>query len=570
MGKAVRERLSELERWKVRFGPDGARKKRMLLRAMRHAAVLDPADLVGFHETLCFLRAFPDDPVIMEAAEGELRRFTARVESCRKAHGGSLPDELVDSGIAGTVYRYPYGIAMVSWLVSTFGDAADIDWEAYGERKEDDLAIILSLLAGWVETAALDDEQLSAHDWFKRARGRRRIGALRWIVERLRSAGFPPQVQEALYDPLNITARWELGASPASRTLARIPEKAPFFQTEPLQGRTRDLRAEIGRPLRRLRPVTRARGRTWIDLARCALSVRERELYPLALANEQEVYEVAVGRGVRIVLFGMRGERRLPIESNYAGFVVRNGIPIGYAIGALLLDQVEIAVNIFPTFRQGESSFVFEQFARLFHHQFGSRVFLVERYQFGHENDEGLDAGSFWFYYKLGFRPVDRKVASLGRKEAARLQRDPSRRTSRRMLKRLARSNGILHLDAERQGRGEEISLTRIGLRVSRFVEERFGGDRQRAERVCAAEVLRTLGIPDLPRWSESERTAFQRLSPLVRILPRLSALKPAEKQDLARVLRAKGSLREARYARLAGRNEALRRALTLLSRREV
>ena len=183
--------------------------------------------------------------------------------------------------------------------------------------------------------------------------------------------------------------------------------------------------------------------------------MRERELYPLALANESEVYEAYVGRGVRIILFGMLPERRLPIETDYGAFVVKNGMPIGYGVGALLFDQLEIAVNIFPTFRSGESSFVFEQFTRLFHHQFGSKVFLVERYQLGHENDEGLDAGSFWFYHKLGFRPVDPKVHALAAKEAERIRARPGYRSSRSMLKRLAESNVVLHLDDPRGDAGE-------------------------------------------------------------------------------------------------------------------
>ncbi len=383
------------------------------------------------------------------------------------------------------------------------------------------------------------------------------------------------EVCESLYNGLNLPIRWDLGgggglgkaasAASASRTLLRMPGERPYFQRGPLRGRTRHLAAEIARPLKRVRPAGRSRARAWIDCVRCALSVRERELYPIALASEGEVYEVPVGRGVRIVLFGMLAERRLPIETDYGAFVVRNGMPIGYGVAALLFDRVEIAVNIFPTFRQGESSFVFEQFARLFRHQFGSRVFLVERYQLGHENDEGLDAGSFWFYYKLGFRPVDPKVRALADAEASRLARERGARTGRRMLKRLARSNVAFAPDGALPSAEREISLTRIGLAVSRSIEERFAGDKRQAERVCAGEAAKILGASGRGEWSADERAAFARLSPLVVILPGIEGWPARDRRALIRLLRAKGSRLEGTYAILACGNARFQGALEAL-----
>ena len=44
---------------------------------------------------------------------------------------------------------------------------------------------------------------------------------------------------------------------------------------------------------------------------------------------------------------------------------------------------------------------------------FGSDTFAIYPYQLGHENDEGLDSGAWWFYYKLGFRPREPRIAPL-------------------------------------------------------------------------------------------------------------------------------------------------------------
>ena len=38
---------------------------------------------------------------------------------------------------------------------------------------------------------------------------------------------------------------------------------------------------------------------------------------------------------------------------------------------------------------------------------FGCDSFAIDPYQLGHHNAEGLSSGAWWFYYKLGFRPID-------------------------------------------------------------------------------------------------------------------------------------------------------------------
>jgi hypothetical protein len=552
--------LRELDSLKTRFGTDAAPRKREILASLRDREINTARDLLRFHEALCFMRAFPDDRTVLALAEDALKDFASRVHRFR--------DELVDTGIVGTAYHYPYGLPMVRWLIERYGDSVDVDWNEYDEQLEDTLTPVLSSLASWTETAALDDEQLGIEEWFASTGSRSanvKAGALRRLLRRFGASHLPAEIQETLFNGMNLPIQWELGNSDASRTFARAEEARPFFHAEPLRGRTADFRAEIRCKMERIPPLPIEQGRMWIDLNRRALSVRERELYPLALANPSEVYEAEIGRGVRLIVIGMIPDRRLPIETDYAAFIVKNGMPIGYGIGAILFNRFEIAVNIFPTFRQGESSFLFEQFARFFHHQFGCDAFLVERYQLGHDNDEGLDAGSFWFYYKLGFRPIDPDIARLADQEAKRLKRAPGARSSRSTLKQLARSNVILFLD-ERRMAWEDVPLTGIGVEVSRRIETRFAGNIRIAEQTCADETARILGTGSRDAWPEAEQRAFERLSPLIRILPGIEGWPPAEKESLLAILRAKGGVCEAEYARLAMKHELFRRGLCRLT----
>lgn len=567
MGRSISGRLKELDGLKTVFSKGAANKKRRLLRALSRTEILEPDDLILYHETLMFMRAFPDNRDLLDASEAELQRFIDRVERCKEEYDGELPGELVDSGIAGTPYYYSYGFPMVSWFVDRFGDDLDIDWEAYDEREDDVLSTVLTPIVSWLETVATDDEAYTVQEWFEAARGKRKIGFLRWLVERLKASDLSPLFEDAMYDEMELMTCWQLGSGPGSRTLARYPVDRYYYHTEPMRGRTEDFRKEVRRPFKRIAPVGRRRGRTLIDLARGALSLRAREFYGITIASDKEVYEADVGRGLKIFLFGLLLERRLPIETEYGALLVKNGVPIGYAFGSIMLDQVLIGVNVFPTYRQGESAFIFEQFARILYSYCGCRSFQVEAYQQGHENEEGLSAGSFWFYRKLGFRSINPKVRALADEEEARLRKGRGRRTEKRMLRRLARSDTLLHMDKSRPIEKPSISESKIGLAASRHIEERFGGDRKRAQLTCAREAVRILGIKDFKQWSETERDVFAQLSPLTVILPGIKKWSAADKRSFAKALRSKGSARELGYARRVAKHLPFRRALDALSK---
>ena len=68
----------------------------------------------------------------------------------------------------------------------------------------------------------------------------------------------------------------------------------------------------------------------------------------------------------------------------------------------------------------------------------GARSFTIEPYQLGRENDEAIDSGAWWFYYKLGFRPRNRALLAIARRELARMKRDPRYRSPKQTLRRLA------------------------------------------------------------------------------------------------------------------------------------
>ena len=113
------------------------------------------------------------------------------------------------------------------------------------------------------------------------------------------------------------------------------------------------------------------------------------------------------------------------------------------------------------------------------------------------------------------------------------------------------------------------ISLGHIGLRVSRWVAERFGADRERATRACAREAARLLGVRSTKRWTAGERLTWRRWSPLMLALPGIESWTGPEKRALAGIVRAKGGRRESDYVPLFNRHRRLRRALLDLAKED-
>jgi hypothetical protein len=494
------------------------------------------------HDALCFARAFPTDAAGLRRTLRELADFERRVRPVR--------DELENTGVAGTVYRYPFNYQMSQWLAATYGRAVTVDWATYKRHTWDEIAGLLSLTVAWAENEGLDDDDVPSWDWIAFAKKGDRRSDLQWLLAMIQRGGFEPTVAQHLFEGLSLPLVWDLSASPDAITNARLPVSRVFYHQELRRERPADFAAAVRRPAAPLTRLVPARADRIIHAARAALSQREREFHVIVHANRDETYRFDAGRGLEICVFGLIQPLRLTLEADYGAILIKNGVPIGYGYAALFFDRADIAINIFPTYRAGESPHVFVQFAALFHHHFGARKLIMRRYQLGWQNPEGLEAGSFWFYHKLGFRSVDQRVRRLADAEAQRLARRNGARSDDVMLKRLARSDMVLCLDGTPAERFRDIDVKRVGLAVTRLIERRFGGDRRRAVAVLSARVARALGVP---RIAELE----PRLAPVAALIPDLARWPAADKRRLGALILAKEGRLEGAYVRAMLRADA-------------
>jgi hypothetical protein len=477
-----------------------------LTQARRLLETADAAELIRLHERLLFVRAYPPSLEAAHLAD----RLLADVGARASALDSDAFAEPEVSGIAGTSFSAVFSYEVARRLAQLYPRNVCINWDAYQETER--LAPLLAFALPMFREEWPVEAHTPIRDWL----GRRDLA---WLLDAIERAPLDERGKSAMYDSLRLPLQWDLGNSQATRTRMRLPAGKLYCHREALLRRSDvSIARELdGRPLPCTR-LTREAGRRILDRIVATSAVRYRELYGFSHPDEANVLRVAAGRGLEIYFFGVPAESRLPLRAYHCGMFFKNGVPAGYVETLSLFDHAEVGFNLYYTFREGESAWIYAQLLRLARQLLGVNYFSVDPYQIGHENEEAIQSGAFWFYRKLGFRPVDPALLRLTEREERRMAANPGYRTPPRTLKRLAQ--GSIVYEAPGAVRGE--------------------WDRFRIREVCrAVQQLPVFGkLPGVSKWSERE------------------------KRDLAAIQRAKQGGSEARYLRLMQRHARLREAV--------
>src|SRR5229473_1036476 len=459
-----------------RYSPEDQKQKCALLENLERRAIRRPGTLLQLHETLCFLQAYPDAATLLALVDRALEAFGARVERL-----GAARRRLHDSGIAGTTLDYPFGFPMARWLVSRFSSEAEIAWTRFAD--EDRLDETLSLLATPAEGDAFSEGGMGWRQWLRVAKGGRRLTDLQLLLEVFERTGLPTETRDWLFESLALPILWRPRGAGASRT-------------------------------------------------------RQRELHAFSYPNPDDVLTADVGRGLTLAFIGIQPDFRLPLEGYYGFLALKNGVPVSYGGGWELFGTLDFAVNVFASFRQGESAYLATQLLRAYRQIFGMRTIVVDRYQLGHESTEALRSGSFYFYHRLGFRPRDPAVIRVLAEERGKIAADPAYRSPVPVLKRLAADEVFLSLPGGPAAPERRLRATDVSALVARYVAREFGGDRIGATRDSAERVGLALGAVHRAAWPPAERRAFDRMALVAALIPDLAVWSPAERRALVAVMR--------------------------------
>ncbi|MCK6448353.1 MAG: hypothetical protein L6Q99_18345 [Planctomycetes bacterium] len=540
------------------FGVQNGVRKRELLKALAARSAWSARALRELHDALEFARAYPDDLQLRGAVQELAASLRERVDRLRD---GAFSTALFDSGVPGSALAHTFSFDVVIELVRLFPGALEIDWDEW----EDDAAFSdsLSIVLAPGEDQGLEEEGLTLRAWCVRVRPAELTSDLEFLLGLFRRAELPPRVRAQLWDACGVPILYHLERPGTGRIEQELPCAALHFQTTEIERERFPLEPAIRERLAKPKLLSRAAARRVLDVALATLAARALEIYPLTFASDEDVELVDCGRGLGIVLSGVRPERRSALESLHFFLVTKNGVPIAYGPASVLFGTCEMGINLFPEFRGGEIRFVYAQLMRVLHQRLGVEHFFLTRYGMGEQNEDALASGAFWFYRKLGFKPTNPDVETLARAEEARMAREPGYRSDRRMLVRLSHTEAYFDLS---NGACRPLDLGTLGALQSRRIASEFGGDRAAASEACTRRATKALAERDFARWPEPERRAFAALAPLLCLLPELPRWSARDRSALVRAIRAKSGRSEAPSARAFAAHPRFARELAALA----
>jgi len=561
----VTSALRRLHALRGSFTDAAARERREFLIALDGQRFRSAAALRAWHDELLFLVAFPDARASRRGAERALRRIERHVAGLPAHQRG----ELADSGIAGSTTEDAFMFGVARWLARS-GEAAEFAWARTRDAERLDPLLRLTLTAA--ETDRFDSGRVGSADWLAEASRRDRGGALHWLLAasghgargavRAGSAGGATDAAwRDAYDAAEPQVRWSLATSRRSVTLNRVEVGRPVVRRE-FRGAPADPVAHIATPLRGIERLSRADAARWHDAALASLAARAREVFPTIYANHDELYRCPLGAGTDLLVIGVAPEDRSALEANYGYVMFSNGVPIGYGGVTTLGAQANTGVNLFESFRRSEAAFLFAQSLRAFRTLFGVTRFVVNPYQFGRDNEEALASGAYWFYDRLGFRPTTGPLRALATRERRRLAKDPSHRTGRSTLARLARGDLILASDGATGRPLPERLLIAAGGAVTDLLSNVAAAERDHWIDEEARRLIRAC-TGERRKVRPAERLGARLLVPvLAGIVPEVALWPDADRRALWKLVRLKGAAQERGFARAAGAHDLLWPAL--------
>jgi len=565
--KSIDLLLAQLDAARYEFGAKQAVRTLTLLRALEKACFTDPSSLIRFHELVLFVRAFPQSAAVLRAVERILNDFHKRVEIVRNS-GSDMSDfdTYEHSGIAGTTMEDTLSFDVARWLARRMPGQVEIAWENYEPGRE--LGTTGPRFMPLLEDDADVEADTPWRKWLEIASGRPSRAA-EWLIERFEHLTLPDRRKSELYESLRMPLRWNLGNVPFSRTRNARPPGRTFYHLGPLIPRSQvSLAGELMREPPTFTPPPMQEGEAIVEMIREVMLVRYRELYGTTLADPHSVVRVDLApgkkddaRGIEIYLWNLSPEKRLPLRAYVAGFTLKNGLPINYIEAIGLCEWMEVGFNTFYTFRGGEAGWIYAQVLRALCAYMGTTVISVYPYQLGHDNDEAIESGAFWFYRKLGFRPGRPELLNLVKREEKKIAAGGGKyRTPARILKRLAAGHVFYELPGSEIGAWDTFSTRNIGLRTNRSMALQFAGDAEAARAHSRRLLEKILGV-STSKWKPLENSVFENFA-LALAHGDIQIWTPEEKASLLRVMRAKAAADEMLYLHLTQQHRGLRRAL--------
>lgn len=545
-------RSAQVAEWRKLFTkgpmPASGDARKQVLQSIPKRFIQSVGALLELHDLVLFVLAHPSDSAEHKLAQHALAHASREVERL-SALSERNTVALSNTGLAHTSVTVAFSRELLIWLRQNYPDHVSV------HSIDGDLQGAKTWIKGLLPRAEQEAFELADFDleaWLAHARGKRKPADLDWwlkLTERL-----PEAVRSTLFEQLQIYVTVDLGDTGLSATFGRSPKRTLHDFPNGLP-RSIDLTTLLKRPLPAARTLRGPERQRVVEAARGIMLSGLRETGPITHADPRTVELIAMGDGIDIALFHLPPLHRQTYDS-YIGYVAfLNTVPAAYGGAWMFPGKTKVGVNVFPSLRGGASSHLFGQILRCYAQRFGVDRFEADPYQLGHGNEDGIASGVYWFYYKLGFRPVDRTSARIAEKEFLRFAKDKGHRSDPELLRELAAEPVVLTVRDSPTASIEPVELSRA---VMHMVAKRYAGDHGLALATERNRVMTALGINDFDRWHVDEKYWATELSLSLGLIKDLESWSPTQKVQLLQLLRAKGATTEEAYIALLQQHSRL------------
>lgn len=518
------------------FGKQHAAEKIKLLQNIELAALKSKKAFQLYADALLFIIAHPDNTTVYKLANQKLHQLHTYIQSNEKTQYS-----LYNTGITGTAACAAFGFEITKWLHQKY--PADISISSF-EADDAQIQAVVSAMMTKLESEILQDSYFNWREWMERT-ALPNENLLDGLIAVFENNNTRPEVKDELWNSIGVNTEIHF----TTHTALRKSLFKPYYHSQLIRKATQP--TTIAKPVKL--KLSESEAAEIIDCSRMILVRHLREIDPISFADARLVSYYQLPRGLSIALMEMTPERRHPIDS-YIGYTVfKNGLPVAYAGSWLLFDSGRIGLNVFPSYRGGESQYIFQQVLQLHAQVYKLKRFTVDPYQIGNKNSDGIHSGAFWVYYHAGFRPVLPALVHLAIAEAEKIKTIPGYRTPASTLKKLAETKLELLL----QKKAVRFDANDLSLTYAALLKQKYKNNRQRFEQGKEIKLAALLHIKN----TEDPIMKFILQNWALLLLQYEATLKKNNslKNELKKILMLKAKGSEAEYHALLQKSNTLR-----------
>ncbi len=550
-----KKNIRELTRIKNLFDIISIEKKEQLVAILLSEKSFTDSDLLKLHETMLFLKAYPSNKAFLKKVIQLQNKVNQHIlHSIRRKKNEGIYEQ---TGVLGTCVNATFSFELVVWLAKEY--PKHVIFDSFGASEDRLSSIISSLLPLSLKENYTDGEYENTITWLQDVAGKDKRKQLQFLLQLFSHASITNRIASQLMEQLELYIKIDLAKLPSRSNIIGL-NRTPFHHTEELLKKF-DLHEIIKTQLPHPTPLTLNEKNQLITSIRFQLISLYRETDPGTNTDFNDIIYYRLERGIDIVLLGMDSTHRQSVDAYIGFFAFKNQMPYAYGGTWLLGSMAKIGLNIFPSYRGGESAWFFAQLMRVYYQEFNPDYFIAEPYQVGRGNPEGIESGAFWFYYKLGYRPLSKSHQALAEKEFSKLKSGKIKNTSAKMLEHLVEEELGLMLNNNVTISTTKIDTLQLSVTTTQFIRNKLNGDLKNAIQQSLIGLRSDLSIKDVKKYSSLQNY----LESIALYLYASGGLKIWSKKDkklLLELIEEKINGTDSNYAKLLRSHHSLNKSL--------